>query len=174
MANNQSAGDAQGSESKGLKAATIGSGAIEPGPLHLASDLSNPGNMRVAESGPGQFLSPDQVRKLVGTEDQYVKAAPAQLRQELGLPASASSEAVYQKMAQEFVKAFAAASPELQKEGLERLGIDRSQAKNADTVFDAMVRADKKLVGLPDSADFQQLETAKHHYDYHHMMIDFD
>ncbi len=151
---------------------TTGSGKDGERRAPLVDLADNRNVIQTADSR--KYLPADEVRKLVGSEDEYMRKAPGQLREQLKLPAGASSEDVYHAMANEFVKAFHSASHQLQQEGLRRLGINRTQAQNPDTVFSAMVKSDKQQFGLKPSASFSDLEKAKHHWDYHHMTLDFD
>jgi hypothetical protein len=113
-----------------------------------------------------------------GSEADFLKSAPGELRKQLGLKADASPEQVYHKMAHDLIAMFPKASHDLQKEALQSLGIDRSQM-NESNVYNALIRRDRQSTGTPDGSSLSDLERAVNRKTYKQMKdgtlpIDYD
>jgi hypothetical protein len=131
--------------------------------LHADSDLSVPQNF--AQVADGKRVQID-VEATFGTEDQFLRTAPVELRQQLRLPTDATSEQVFRKMAKDMFRMFPEASPELQREALAGLGLQRSdfigRLASESKVFDALVAREKRDLKLPAETSYLDLETAMH------------
>jgi hypothetical protein len=99
------------------------------------------------------------------SEAEYLKSAPKDLRRELGLREDATSDQVYHKMAHDMVGMWPKASPDLKREALQTLGLQRGGVTEAN-VYDAFIRRDRRETGTPDSASLSELETAVHKRTY--------
>jgi hypothetical protein len=112
------------------------------------------------------------------TEAEFLKSQPHELRRELGLKADATSDQVYHKMAQDMIALFPKASPDLKREALQSLGITQAQL-NESTVYNAMIRRDRRETGTGDGASLSDLERAVNRKTYKQMKdgtlpIDYD
>lgn len=127
--------------------------------LYADADLSKP------QPGDRKTATPQGPQIEIGTEEEYLKSAPKDLRKELGLPANATAEQVYQKKAEGSVAAFRQASSEMQAEALQYFGLKRSEY-TVDNVYRAMIAHDRADTKTPASASLADLETAVHKRDY--------
>lgn len=144
------------------------------------ADLSVPENFVRIADGPKLQID---VEATYGSEEQFLRVAPAELRAQLHLPTDATSEQVFRKMAKDMFRMFPEASPQLQREALSGLGLQRSdligRMASESKVFEALVNRDKRELGLPAGATFLELETAMHRQFYWQMKdgtvpIDYD
>jgi hypothetical protein len=125
----------------------------------------NPGADEAREAASNLYAEVD-LGQQIGTEAEYLRKAPGDLRRELGLRADASSEQVYRKMAQDMVRLWPQASPELKTEALATLGLQRGQVNEAN-VYNAFIARDRRETGTPATASLSELETAVHKRTYH-------
>ena len=96
-----------------------------------------------------------------GSTQNFLDAQPDELRRELGLPRSASSEDVYKKMAGDTADILTTASAEMKQEILESLDIKMEDATESN-ILAAMIRRDSREFGLNENASFEELESAIH------------
>lgn len=152
--------------------------------LHADADLSRPESVKVIKAAGKAQTDP---------EDDFVQKEKAHLRTELHLPdghhlangnratkgheseavPEASSQQVYQAIADSMKKNFHLASPELKREVLTSLGLTRAEFLNDNkenqTIYNAVVMRERvdygqilKQRGIdPGSATLEQLEEAR-------------
>lgn len=102
-------------------------------------------------------------------EASFVRTASREIRQQMGLPANASADQVYHKMAEDFVKTFPQASPQLQREALANMQLHREQVGNERTVYQAIIARDRRETGTPDALPLSDLERNVHKRAYQQM-----
>lgn len=112
------------------------------------------------------------------SESDFLRSAPLDLRKQLGLKADASSEQVYHKMAEQMVRLFPQASPEMQREALQSVGLKRNEL-NVDNAYRALIARDRRETSTADGASLADLEKAVHRKTYRQMKdgtlpIDYD
>jgi hypothetical protein len=142
---------------------------------HDAADTKQSGH----DHSAANLYADADLSKRHGGEADYLRTAPREMRQEMGLPANATSEQLYHKMAQDFVSMFPKCSPELQREALSNLNIKRDQVGNESILYNAFIARDRRDTGTPDSASLSELERNVHKRTYQQIKngtlpIDYD
>lgn len=146
-----------GKGNKAFEAPRGGDGGYNPDKavVYNDADLSKPGNFQVADKGtakPAEKLS---------AEEQFVRKAPKEMREEIGIPANSTSEQLFQAMSKRFMEAIKEASPMLVREAERETGLKRREM-NEQSVFDAIVAREKRDGKLPPNATYEQTERAMH------------
>lgn len=147
----------EGGKGKAFEATRSGDGGPnqEKAVVYSDADLSKPGNFQVADKGtakPAEKLS---------AEEQYVRKAPKELREEIGIPANSTSEQLFHAMSKRFMDAIKEASPMLVREAERETGLKRKDM-NEQSVFDAIVAREKRDGRLTPNATYEQTERAMH------------
>lgn len=144
--------------------------------LYADADLSKRENV-AAKSAPKI-----DVEGTYGSEADFLKSAPTELRQQLGLKPDATADQVYHKMAKDMVRLFPGASREMQQEALSSLGLKRGDLSGKaaeDNAYNALIARDRRETGTANGASLSELETAVHRRTYRQMKdgtipIDYD
>lgn len=96
-----------------------------------------------------------------GSEQAFMDAQPKELRKQLGLPESASSEDVFQKMAKDTASILTTASESMKTEILDNLNLKEADASE-EKILEAMVKRETKAGGPGGSPSFEELENSIH------------
>jgi len=117
--------------------------------LYADADLSKPHPKRATRA--------DHPQMDLGSEAHFLKTEPGKTRAELHLPANASSEDVFKKMAKDGFAAFEKSDPTTQKQVLKELGLPQL---TEESLLQAQLKMRRAETGLSPSASYEQLETA--------------
>lgn len=119
-------------------------------------NITGPAGAEIFEFDGKKFIEDNY-----GSEQKFLEAQPGELRQQLGLPANATSQDVFEKMAKDTKQILGTASPEMSREILDSLQLHNSKAPESD-ILDALVRREMRDSRLTGSPSYQQLENAMH------------
>lgn len=138
------------------------SGSKDVGKINEAIVIAGADLSRPAQARPAQHRQHSD--RNIGTEADYLKRAPEDLREQFHLPKNAPSGEVFHKMADAGFETFKHASKEWQDETLAALNLQGSQWTR-ENVFNAMIAKERRELGLPN-ASYEQLEIARHKANY--------
>lgn len=93
----------------------------------------------------------------LGSEAEFLRTEPAKMRKDSHLPADASSEDLFRKMAKDGFAAFEKSGPGMQHQVLKELGLKQL---TEESLLQAQLKLRREETGLPASASYEQLEKA--------------
>ena len=129
--------------------------------LSADANLADPQSFTEVGGNRVKFDPEQFIKNNYGTEENFLKQQPIELRHQLGLPEGASSEQVFKRIADDTVNAFPESSPQMQDEILKSLGLRREQLSSA-AVMNALVTRETRESGLAGKPSYEELERSMH------------
>jgi hypothetical protein len=108
------------------------------------------------------------IKEKYGSDDNFLKAQPGELRKQLNMPATATSQQVYERMASQAQRLMITASPDYKAEMLKSLDLKQTDLNGKNpaavhkTFLDAFRNREIRDSKLPANATYPELEAAMH------------
>ncbi len=146
--------------------------------LQKDSDLSRPQVVAAADRTDQAHQPGGDILQTLGTEAHFLRHEPLQMRAQFHLPANASSEQLFEKIASAAFQEYEHSRPELKADELKVLGLTADNI-SPQSIFAAQMAQRAKEFGVTDPNNYAEIElkmNKKFYADYKagKVAIDYD